>query len=123
MLPKSVVRKRCPKAVLGGLLTSTALLLSGAVVAQGSKTGIDPETWTAEHVMSIAGTEDANTAEECSQITPLDYEGEVTYWFYGTTEASPQIDRDMEKAFFDAFRGDLSEYRARRAEYRLQRPS
>lgn len=103
MRPKTVVSKRRSQAVLGGLLTSTALFLSGAIVAQESKTGIDPETWTAEYVMSIAGTEDANTAEECSQITPLDHEGEVTFWFYGTTEAHPQIERDMEKAFFDSF--------------------
>ncbi|MHA3977475.1 extracellular solute-binding protein [Halovulum sp. GXIMD14794] len=85
------------------LLTSSALVLPGSAVAQGTKTGVDPETWTPEHVMSIAGTETVDTAAECSQIVPLDYEGNVSYWYYGTTEASPEIDRQMERAFFEAF--------------------
>lgn len=87
----------------GTLLTSTAVVLCGSAMAQESKTGIDPDTWTPEFVMSIAGSEDVDTAQECSAITPLDYEGNVSYWYYGTTEASPQIDREMERAFFDAF--------------------
>lgn len=95
-------RKTCSR--LGTFLASTTLVLSGPVFAQEAKTGVDAETWTPEYVVSIAGTEDVNTAEECSQVTPLDYEGKVSYWFYGTTEANPEIDRQMERAFFEAFR-------------------
>lgn len=100
---KVATPKRSAHRLLGSLLASTALVLCGAASAQDNKTGINPETWTPDYVLSIAGTEDVNTAEECSQVTPLDYEGKVSYWHYGTTEAHPQVDRDMEKAFFEAF--------------------
>lgn len=86
-----------------GALLATTIFSSPVAFAQDSKTGINPDTWTPEHVMSIAGTEDYSTSDECSKITPLDYSGNVSYWYYGTTEASPKIDRKMEQAFFEAF--------------------
>ncbi len=99
---RAIARISRPAGFASALLATT-LLSSPAVYAQGEKTGVDAETWTPEYVKSIAGTETVDTAEECSKVTPLDYEGNVSYWFYGTTEAHPQIERDMEQAFFDAF--------------------
>lgn len=88
---------------LASALLATTLLSSPAVYAQGEKTGVDAETWTPEYVKSIAGTETVDTAAECSQIVPLDYEGRVSYWYYGPTEANPQKEREMDAAFFEAF--------------------
>ena len=99
---RSIARASRPVGFASALLATT-LLSSPAVYAQGEKTGIDPETWTAEYVTSIAGTETVDTAAECSQVTPLDYEGKVSYWYYGPTEASPELEHEMYDAFFAAF--------------------
>jgi multiple sugar transport system substrate-binding protein len=92
-----------------------AFLASGAAVAalatgfardafaQGSRTGVDLSTWTPQYISSIAGTAEYNTAQECYRVVPRDYRGRVTYWYSGPTQASPQIEHDMDKAFFEAF--------------------
>jgi len=93
-------------AIVGVFLASTLLTPMNAA-AQGSRTGIDPETWTPEYVRSIAGTETVDTAAECSKIVPLDHTGSVSYWFAGPTEAEPQIKRqiyaDFEAAFAETY--------------------
>ena len=71
--------------------------------AQAAKTGVDAATWTPQYISSIAGTAEYNTAAECYRVVPKDYKGRVTYWYFGPTQASPQIEHDMHKAFFDAF--------------------
>jgi multiple sugar transport system substrate-binding protein len=91
------------KTGFAAALLATTILSAPVGLAQGSRTGIDPNTWTPEHVMSIAGTETVNTAEECSRIVPLDYAGNVSYWYVGPTAASPQLEHEMYDAFFEAF--------------------
>jgi multiple sugar transport system substrate-binding protein len=71
--------------------------------AQGSKTGVDVATWTPDYIKSIAGTAEYDTAAECYRVVPKDYKGKVTYWYFGPTQASPQIEHDMDKAFWEAF--------------------
>lgn len=83
-------------------LLVTMVILSPLVFAQGDKTGIDPETWTADYVKSIAGTETVDTAAECSKVVPLDHTGKVTYWYYGPTEASPELEHKVHKEFWAA---------------------
>ena len=77
--------------------------LPGRADAQGSKTGIDAATWTPDYIASIAGTADYDTAAECAKVVPLNYSGRVTYWYFGPNQASPQIEHDMDKAFWQAF--------------------
>ncbi len=86
--------------------TATAALATGfasGAFAQGSKTGVDLTTWTPQYISSIAGTAEYDTAAECYRIVPKDYRGRVTYWYFGPTQASPQIEHDLDKAFFAAF--------------------
>ena len=71
--------------------------------AQGSKTGVDLSTWTPAYIKSIAGTAEYDTAAECYRVVPKDYRGRVTYWYFGPTQASPQIEHDLDKAFWEAF--------------------
>ena len=71
--------------------------------AQASKTGVDAATWTPQYITSIAGTAEYNTAAECYRVVPKDYKGRVTYWYFGPTQASPKIEHDMDKAFWEAF--------------------
>ena len=74
-----------------------------AAWAQGSKTGIDAATWTPEHISSIAGTAEYDTAAECARVVPLNYAGRLTYWYFGPTQASPQIEHDLDAQFWEAF--------------------
>jgi multiple sugar transport system substrate-binding protein len=97
------VRPRLALKSLGALLASSSLVVGGIAGAQENKTGIDPETWTPEHVRSIAGQTEPDTAQECSQVVPLDYAGEVDYWYVGPNEASPELEHEMYEAFWQAW--------------------
>ena len=61
---------------------------------------------------SIAGTEDFDTAADCGKVTPLDYKGQLTFWYQGVFEGDPDLLRQYYKDFFEAFREDLSEHPA-----------
>lgn len=89
--------------------TSTALVALIAAGAVGStsalaQTTIDRSKWSPDYVREIAGTLEVDTAEECSQVTPLDYEGEVTFWYVGPTEAEPDLHKQMDQEFWTAFK-------------------
>jgi multiple sugar transport system substrate-binding protein len=73
-------------------------------LAQGDKTGVDPNTWTPEYIRSIAGTLEVDTAAAVHGLVPQDYEGEIDYWYVGTTAASPQLDIDIEKQYWDTWK-------------------
>jgi multiple sugar transport system substrate-binding protein len=72
-------------------------------MADEAKTGIDLSTWTPDYITSIAGTVDIDTKAECAKVVPLDYKGELTYWWNGTNQSSPDIDKQFEKEFWDGF--------------------
>jgi len=67
------------------------------------KTGVDLSTWTPENISKNAGTLKIDTAAECAKVVPLDYKGKLTYWWNGTNQSSPDIDKKFEAEFFDAF--------------------
>jgi multiple sugar transport system substrate-binding protein len=67
------------------------------------KTGVDASTWTPDYIRSIAGTVKIDTAAECAKVVPLDYKGRLTYWWNGTNQSSPEIDKKFEAEFFEAF--------------------
>ncbi|MHB2169374.1 ABC transporter substrate-binding protein [Alsobacter sp. R-9] len=77
---------------------------AGRAHAQASKTGVDPTKWTPEYIKSIAGTENPDTAAECYRVVPKDYKGRLTYWYFGPTQASPQIEHDLDAQFWKAFK-------------------
>ena len=77
-----------------------ASLMSTTVQAQS----VDLSKWSPEYVRSIAGTEEVDTAAECSKIVPLDYKGRVTVWWTGPNDASPDIDRKVHEEFWAAFK-------------------
>ena len=96
------VRRRTLLAYTTATLALATAYIPG-VLAQGSKTGVDLATWTPSYIKSIAGTAEYDTAAECYRIVPKDYRGRVTYWYFGPTQASPQIEHDLDKAFWEAF--------------------
>ena len=85
------------RTVLGyaGAAAAGLVGLPGAARAQGSKTGIDAATWTPAYISSIAGTAEYDTAAECARVTPLNHSGRLTYWYFGPTQASPEVARSI----------------------------
>jgi multiple sugar transport system substrate-binding protein len=75
----------------------------GGTLAQSSDTGVDPDTWTAEYISSIAGTLEVDTAAETGAVVPHDYAGRVTYWYAFTPETEPEISLVQDEAFWAAF--------------------
>jgi multiple sugar transport system substrate-binding protein len=61
------------------------------------------QDWTPDYIKSIAGTLEVDTAAECAKVVPLDYSGSLTYWWVGPNEASPDIDHELTRQFWEAF--------------------
>jgi multiple sugar transport system substrate-binding protein len=82
-----------------------ALVASGALGPQSaSGAGVDLSKWSPEYVRSIAGTEEVDTAGDCSKVVPLDYKGRVSYWYTAPTDAEPEISHRMDREFWEAFK-------------------
>ena len=64
---------------------------------------IDSTNWTPETIQAQAGTLEVDTAAECAKVVPLDYEGELSYWYVGPADAEPQITKDYDAEFWAAF--------------------
>ena len=58
-------------AVLRGAVIS-AMTVSQTATPVLAAPPVDLSKWSPEYVRSIAGTEEFNTAEACSKVTPLD---------------------------------------------------
>lgn len=94
-------------------LNRRKLLMYGAAASAGVALGptaltlaqdtIDTTTWTPETIKEQAGTIEVDTAAECAKVVPLDYAGEVSYWYVGPADSDPQITKDIDKQFWDAF--------------------
>ena len=91
-------------------LTSVTALVGTSVAAYAAPP-VDLSKWSPEYVRSIAGTEDFDTAAECSKVVPLDYKGRLTYWYTRPTDAEPEITHKMDTDFWGACGNDLPEHR------------
>ncbi|MEZ4529545.1 MAG: sugar ABC transporter substrate-binding protein [Thermomicrobiales bacterium] len=78
-----------------------AFLPSALTLAQDGT--IDTTEWTPETIVAQAGTLEVDTAAEVAKVVPLDYAGEVSYWYVGPADAEPQITKDIDKEFWEAF--------------------
>jgi multiple sugar transport system substrate-binding protein len=70
---------------------------------EGDDMSVDVSQWSEEYVQEIAGTMDVDTAEFCSNVVPLDYEGSVTYSYIGPTDADPQLVWDYDEQYWEAW--------------------
>ena len=87
--------------------TAVVSLVAGGLpanVAFAAGEPIDLSKWSPEYVKSIAGTEEFDTAAECSKVVPLDYKGRLTYWYTGPSDAEPEITKQMDKEFWAAWK-------------------
>ena len=78
----------------------TIPLLSGTAYGQS----VDLSKWSPEYIRSIAGTEEVDTAKDCSAVVPLDYKGRLSVWWTGPTDASPDIERRINDEFWAAWK-------------------
>lgn len=90
------------KFIVHGAAAGAAFALAPTALTFAQDT-IDTTTWTPETITAQAGTIEVDTAAEVAKVVPLDYEGEVSYWYVGPTDASDQISKDMDAAFWEAF--------------------
>lgn len=85
-----------------GAAAGSALALGPRALTLAQDT-IDTTNWTPETIVAQAGTLEVDTAAEVAKVVPLDYEGEVSYWYVGPSDAEPQITKDIDKQFWEAF--------------------
>src|SRR5438105_9837712 len=69
-----------------------------------TRTGITANEWNPDTIRAQAGTLKVDTRADLAKIVPLDYKGNVGYWYVGPNQASPQIDVDNDKALWDAWK-------------------
>ena len=87
---------------------SIAMLMSSTMVLTATTAGyaqsVDLSKWSPEYIKSIAGTEEVDTAADCSKVVPLDYKGKVSVWWTGPTDASPDIEKKINDDFWAAWK-------------------
>jgi multiple sugar transport system substrate-binding protein len=76
---------------------------SAATVMQETPQAGTIEQWNLETIRQRAGSIQVDTKAEVAQIVPLDYAGQLAYWDVGPNQASPEIDREMEATFWEAW--------------------
>ncbi|MBV8458192.1 MAG: extracellular solute-binding protein, partial [Acetobacteraceae bacterium] len=91
-----------------GFLTATAAaglatVLPASAQSQAGPIDTGTSTWTPEYIERLAGTASFDTLAECARIVPLDYKGRLTYWYAGPTQASTQIEQQIDAQFWQAF--------------------
>ena len=102
-LAGAIDRRRFLGYAAGAGLAASALSTRPAAAAQNTEMGLDTSNWTLDTINSIAGTLEVDTAAECAKLVPLNHSGQLTYWYVGPNQASPEIDRTIDAQFWAAF--------------------
>jgi multiple sugar transport system substrate-binding protein len=84
--------------------TSAPAAAATAGPTAATRTGISSGEWNPETIRAQAGTLKVDTKADVARVTPLDYKGNVGYWYVGPNQASPQIEVDNDKALWDAWK-------------------
>lgn len=86
-----------------GAAASAGVALGPSALTLAQDDTISTTDWTPETITAQAGTLEVDTAAECAKVVPLDYTGELNYWYVGPTDASSQKEKDMDAEFWAAF--------------------
>ena len=78
---------------------AVGLLASNAAYA----VDIDISKWSPDYVKSIAGTEEFDTVGTCAKVVPLDYKGNLTFWYQSLDATEPEIGKKNYEDFFATF--------------------
>ena len=84
--------------------TSAAATAPTAGPTAGTRTGITSSEWNPDSIRAQAGTLTVDTKALVSKVTPLDYKGQISYWYVGPNQASPQIEVDNDAKLWDAWK-------------------
>src|SRR5438067_3770779 len=52
----------------------------------GTRTGISTNEWNPDTIRAQAGTLKVDTSSEVAKVTPLDYRGQISYWYVGPNQ-------------------------------------
>jgi multiple sugar transport system substrate-binding protein len=70
----------------------------------GTRTGITANEWNPESIRAQAGTLNVDTKADVAKVAPLDYKGQISYWYVGPNQASPQIEVDNDTKLWEAWK-------------------
>jgi len=102
------VEKSQDRAIAAGRPLRRGALAMGLAVSLSTTAAhaqsVDLSRWSPDYIRSIAGTEEVDTAAECSKVVPLDTKGRVSVWWTGPNDASPDISRKVHEEFWAAFK-------------------
>jgi multiple sugar transport system substrate-binding protein len=69
-----------------------------------TRTGISASEWNPDTIRAQAGTLKVDTRADVAKVAPLDYKGQVGYWYVGPNQASPQIEVDNDAKLWDSWK-------------------
>src|SRR5229473_3871614 len=69
-----------------------------------TRTGITSTEWNPDTIRAQAGTLKIDTKTEVAKVVPLDYKGQMSFWYVGPNQASPQIEVDLDAKLWDAWK-------------------
>jgi multiple sugar transport system substrate-binding protein len=69
-----------------------------------TRTGITATEWNPTTIKAQAGTLNVDTKAEVAKVVPLDYKGQMSFWYVGPNQASPQIEVDLDAKLWDAWK-------------------
>ena len=65
---------------------------------------LTPDNWNPDVLRRLAGTlKEVDTKAAVAKVMPLDSKYKLNYWYAGPTQATPDIDKQADKAFWDAW--------------------
>jgi|GEM_PF-405206 len=97
-----------PTATVAGAATAAPTAQATEAAASQGETlvasKLTPENWNPEVLRKLAGTlKEVDTKGAVAKVMPLDSKGKLTYWYVGPTQATPDIDKQADQAFWQAW--------------------
>src|SRR5207244_4689104 len=100
--PPPTTGAAAPVATTGAAAPAAAAPTAGPTAA--TRTGITSTEWNPDTIRAQAGTLSVDTRATVAKVTPLDYKGQVSYWYVGPNQASPQIEVNNDAKLWEAWK-------------------
>jgi multiple sugar transport system substrate-binding protein len=91
-----------PPAATSAAAPAAAAPTAGPTAA--TRTGITAAEWNPATIKAQAGTLKVDTKTELAKVVPLDYKGQMSYWYVGPNQASNTIEVDNDAKLWDAWK-------------------
>jgi multiple sugar transport system substrate-binding protein len=100
--PAAPAATSAPPAATSAAAPAAAAPTAGPTAA--TRTGITATEWNPTTIKAQAGTLKVDTTAEVAKVVPLDYKGQLGVWYVGPTQASPQIEVDLDVKMWEAWK-------------------